>query len=79
MRRISTTTGLTVDASHVLYKTLLVLSEPERGATMLVFRTAMRRMASWRTKIAISRLELVSTPPRLVTKTKSLMMSVDQQ
>ena len=48
MRRISATTGLMVDNSYVLYDTVGLLLEPEQGAAMIAFRTAMRRVASWK-------------------------------
>ena len=62
MRRRSATIGLIIEASCVLQETVGVLSEPERGATILALGTALRRVASCRTRAASSRSELVILP-----------------
>ena len=74
MPKRSATTGLMVDAAHVLHKTMEVLSEPDQGAAILVSRTATRRVLSWRMREEILRSELVIDPSGLVTNTKSLLM-----
>ena len=78
MRRRSATTGLMVDASCVLHNTVVVLSKPERGASMRDSGNAVRRVILLRTRVMSSRLEFVSCPYRLVINTKLLMMSNGQ-
>ena len=62
MWRRSATTGLVMEASHVLQETVGVLSEPERGAAMRSLGTASRRVASCKIRAARSRSELVIVP-----------------
>ena len=62
MRRRSATTGLIMEASHVLQETVCVLSEPERSAAMRALGTASRRVVSCKTRAASSRSELVIVP-----------------
>ena len=45
MRRRSATTGLVVDASHVLQETVSVLSNPEQGVAMVVSGHTSSRVA----------------------------------
>ena len=71
-------TGLIVEASCMLHKMVGVLSDLDRGAAMRASGTVTRRVDSWRTRVASSRLELVIWPSRLVSKTKSAMMSGGQ-
>ena len=46
MQRRSTTTGLIVDASHVLQEMLGVLSDPDLGAAVLASGHTSRRVSS---------------------------------
>ena len=55
-----------------------VLSDPERGATILASGTAASRVTSWRTSAASSRLELVIYPSLFVEETRLAMMSAGQ-
>ena len=71
MRRRSATNGLIVDASRMLYETVGVLSETERGTATHASGIAARRVALWRRREASPRLEFVILPPGLVSKTKS--------
>ena len=55
--------GLMVDAYCVIQETVGVLSDPERGAAMFASGHTSRRVASRRTRLTISRSELVSVSP----------------
>ena len=46
MRRRSATTGLIVEAFHMLHRKAGMLSDPERGMDMRTVGTAARRVAS---------------------------------
>ena len=46
MQRRSATIRFIVEASHVLHKMVVVLSDPDRGAAMRAVGTADRRAAS---------------------------------
>ena len=74
MRRRYTATDMMVDASCVLQETVGMLSNPEKGAAMIASGNSTRRVASRRMRETISRLELVSIPPGLVSDTKTAMM-----
>ena len=52
-----------------------MLSDPEREAASLASGTAASRVASWRTRAASFRSELVIIPSLFVDKTKTEMMS----
>ena len=75
MRRRSATTGLIMEASRMLQEKLGVLSEPECGAAMQALGDPSRRVASYKTRAARSRSDLVIVPWRLVKDTKLLIMS----
>ena len=55
----------------MLQETVVVLSDPERGATILASGNAPRRISSQRTRAASSRSELMSFTPELVSNTKA--------
>ena len=78
MWRRSTTTGLIVEASHMLQETVGVLSDPERGVDMHASRTDTRRVTSWRTRAERSRSEFVIATFRFVDKNKYAMISGGQ-
>ena len=78
MRRRSVTTGLIMEASCVLQETVGVLSEPERSAAVRALWTSSRRVASFKTRSASLRLELVIVPWRLVEDTKLVIISEGQ-
>ena len=78
MQSRSATIRLIMEASRMLHETVGVLSNPEHGVAMRASGTTGRIVALLRTRVASSRLELVSWPSRLVAKIKSLMMSDDQ-
>ena len=62
MQRKSATAGLIVEASCVLQETVGVLSESERGVAMRALGTAPMSLASYKTRVAISRSEFVIAP-----------------
>ena len=70
-----TTTGLMVEASHVIQKMMGVLSDPEWGSAMLNLGSYASRVALWRMRTESSRSELVSVPTGLVSKTKESVLS----
>ena len=59
MQRRSVTIGLVIEASFVLQEIVRVFSEPERSAAMLALGNASRWVASYKTREASSRSELV--------------------
>ena len=63
-----------MEASFVLREAVGLLSEPECGAAIVVLGTALRRLASWRTRAASSRSELAIEPWGLVEDTKLVTM-----
>ena len=75
MQRSSTTTGLIVEASHVLHETVGVLSDRKCGAAVHAVGTATRKVALWRTRVASSSSEFVIVTLRFVDKTKYAMVS----
>ena len=62
----------------MLHNTMGVLSDPERGAAVSAAGTVVRRVASWRTRVASLRSEFVSVPLRFVYETNYAMMYVRQ-
>ena len=62
LQKRSGTTGLIMEASHVLQATVGVLSKPERGAFMRALGTALRTLASCKKGAVRSGLELVILP-----------------
>ena len=78
MRRRSATTGLIIEASHMLQETVGVLSEPERGAAIQAMGTALRRVASCRKRAASSISELAIVPLGLVDDNNSAATSTGQ-
>ena len=78
IQRRYATTNLIIKALRMLQYTVGVLSEPERGADMRAFGDASRRVASCRTREAISRSELVIVPCGLVDETNSEVTSAGQ-
>ena len=78
MRRRSATTGSIVEVSRVLQGAVGVLSEPGRGAAIGALGTALRRVASCKTRATSLRSELVIVTLRLVEDTKLAMMSRGQ-
>ena len=78
MRRRSATTRLILKASRVIYDTVGVLSDPERGAFMHSSGTASRRVALWITRAASYRSEFVIVPLIFVNGNKSVMVSGGQ-
>ena len=75
MQRKCTTIGLILEASRVLHNKMGVLYNLERDAPMCASGTATSRVASWITRAASSRSELVICPSRLVADTKLERMS----
>ena len=78
MWRRSETTGLIMEALHLLHKTVIVLYDLEGGAEMHDSGIVTKTVALWITRAERSRLELVSCPSRLLVDTKSTMMSISQ-
>ena len=78
MRSRSVTTRLIVYDFHVIQETVGLLSDTERGTSMFASGHTSRKLSSLRMRAAISRLDLVSVLPGLVTDTKYAMMSVSQ-
>ena len=78
MQRRSATTGLMVNASRVLHKTVGVLSNTERGAAIVASGHASRRVASWRTRASSSRLEFVRFPSGFLSEIIAVMISGGQ-
>ena len=74
MRRGSTSTRLIVEPSRVLQEMVGALSNPEHDAAMRASRTASKRVASWRTRAARSRLDFVMVTLIFFDNTKSAMM-----
>ena len=62
----------------MLQETVGVLSEPERGADMQDFGIASRSVASYRTRAASLRYELVIIMLELVNETNSAVISSGQ-
>ena len=62
MWRRYTTTGLIVQAPHMLQETVGMLSEPEHDAAMRSLGTDSRRVASYKMRAESSRSELVIVP-----------------
>ena len=78
MRRRSATTGLIIEASCVLQETVVVLYKPECDAAMQDLGTALRRVDSCRTRVAILRSELVIVLCGLVGDNNSEVTSAGQ-
>ena len=78
MRRRSETTGFMADASLVLQETVGVLSDPDRGAAIVAYGHVSSRVASWRTRAASSRSEVVRVPSGFLSKISTLMISGGQ-
>ena len=78
MGRSSATTGLIIEAPRVLKETIGVFSEPECGASMRALGAASRRVASYITRAASSRYELVIVSLGLVGDTGSVVTSDGQ-
>ena len=74
IQRRSATIGLMFNASCVRKEMLGVLSDPERGAEIYPSGHASRRVALWRTRSAISRLEFVRVPSGLLSESIASMM-----
>ena len=71
MQSRSSTTGLMMDTPHMIHNTVGVLSDTDQGVALLASVNAARRIASRRTRLAISRLKLVNVTPELVFNTKA--------
>ena len=77
-QRRSATHGFIVEAFFVLQEMVGVLFEPEQGTASLASGTDTSRVASWRTRAASSKSELVIAPSLFADETRLAMMSDGQ-
>ena len=63
-----------VQCPRVLQEMLGVLSDPDWGAAIVASGHVSRRLASWRTRAASSRLEFVRVPSEFLSEISELMM-----